>query len=137
MVPKDKNYLAIDPGSDKCGLAVVGNNRKILIRVIVTRASLIDTVREWLAQFHIAKVLLGNGTTSAKTAALLKTEFPMLSLVVVNEYRTTDMARKLYWRFCPPRGWRKFVPQGFLVPPGPVDDFAAVAIAYRYLDKLK
>jgi hypothetical protein len=33
----------------------------------------------------------------------------------------------------PPRGWRRFVPRGMLLPPRPIDDFAALLIAERLL----
>ena len=52
---------------------------------------------------------------------------------IVDEYRTTDDARRAYWKAHPPRGWRRFLPTGMQVPPVPVDDFVAVLLAQRYL----
>ena len=52
---------------------------------------------------------------------------------IVNEYRTTDEAKKRYWQENPPKGIRRLIPRGMLVPPVPVDDFAAVIIGEKYL----
>ncbi len=44
----------------------------------------------------------------------------------VDEYRTTDEAKLLYWTLNPPAGLKKFLPVTMLTPPGPVDDLAAL-----------
>jgi len=46
---------------------------------------------------------------------------------------TTIRARARYFAANPPRGWRRIVPRGMLLPPRPIDDFAAVLIAERFL----
>ena len=53
--------------------------------------------------------------------------------MVVDEYRTTEMAKKEYWKVNPPRGLKKLIPLGMQVPPVPVDDFVAVILARRYI----
>lgn len=64
---------------------------------------------------------------------LLKREFIDRDIVLINEYRTTDEARKLYFQENPPKGWKKLIPLGMQVPPVPVDDYAAIVIGRKYL----
>lgn len=49
---------------------------------------------------------MGNGTSSKKKYDLLKREFIDRDIVLINEYRTTDEARKLYFQENPPKGWK-------------------------------
>lgn len=128
---------ALDPGREKCGLAVLaraagGAPRVLLQRVIETRA-LEREVGEALAAFAPSQLVLGNGTTSKEARARLARTFPALSVAVVDEYRTTDLARKEYWRAHPPRGLRRLLPTSMQVPPVPVDDFVAVLLGTRFL----
>jgi RNase H-fold protein (predicted Holliday junction resolvase) len=56
-----------------------------------------------------------------------------LPIALVDERETTLLARTRYFAAHPPTGWRRFVPRGMLLPPEPIDDFAAVLIAERFL----
>ena len=71
--------------------------------------------------------------SSKKKYDLLKREFIDRDIVLINEYRTTDEARKLYFQENPPKGWKKLIPLGMQVPPVPVDDYAAIVIGRKYL----
>ena len=122
--------LAIDPGRDKCGIAVLTADGAVLVQEIVPTTHLADVV-ERLAVQYAPTVIMGNGTTSA--AAKARVEMLGRSVTLVDEYRTTDAARAAYWVAHPPRGWRRLVPRGMLVPPVPVDDFVAVILAERFL----
>jgi hypothetical protein len=51
----------------------------------------------------------------------------------VDERDTTLRARELWRRAEPPRGLARLLPPGLRSPPGPIDDYAAWAIALRYL----
>ena len=79
--------------------------------------------------------MLGNGTTSKEARRRIEEAVPDLCIVLVDEYRTTDMAKRAYWQARPPRGWRRLLPVSMLVPPEPVDDFVAVILARRFLEK--
>ena len=59
--------------------------------------------------------------------------YPRLELVVVDEYRTTELAKGEYWKAHPPTGWRRLLPVTMQVPPVPVDDFVAVLLGRRYI----
>ena len=122
--------LAIDPGRDKCGVAVLSPAGAILFRQVVPTAQL-ENVVNTLVEKHAPTIIMGNGTTSA--AAKERVETLGGAVTLVDEYRTTDAAKAAYWEAYPPRGWRWLVPRGLLVPPVPVDDFAAVILAQRFL----
>ena len=122
--------LAIDPGRDKCGVAVLSPAGALLFRQVVPTAQL-ENVVSTLVEKHAPTIIMGNGTTSA--AAKERVEALGGAVTLVDEYRTTDAARAAYWEAYPPRGWRRLVPRGLLVPPVPVDDFAAVILAQRFL----
>ena len=56
---------------------------------------------------------------------------------MIDESHSTEEARKLYWQYNPPTGWRRFVPKGMQFPPEPVDDLTAYVIGKRYTKQLK
>ena len=122
--------LAIDPGRDKCGIAVLSPQGDILLHEIVPTGALETRVSEVAAEYA-PRIIMGDGTTSAATKARIEAQVGAVTLV--DEYRTTEEGRRLYWAENPPRGWRRLVPRGLLTPTVPVDDFAAVALARRFL----
>ena len=122
--------LAIDPGREKCGVAVLATDGRILVQEVVVTAEL-DAVVGALIAAYTPIVIMGNGTTSV--AAKARVEALGYEVILVDEYRTTDAAKRAYWEAHPPRGWRRLVPRGMLVPPVPVDDFVAVILAQRFL----
>ena len=127
------SILAVDPGRDKCGMAVLSAGREVLWRQVVETAALTETAREKGGEFGITLVVLGNGTTSQEAEGRLREALPQLPVKVVDEYRTTEEAKKLYWQVNPPKGWRRLLPTTMQVPPEPVDDLVAVILARREL----
>lgn len=122
--------LAIDPGRDKCGIAVLSPQGDVLLHEIVPTGALETRVSE-LAAEYAPRIIMGDGTTSAATKARIEAQVGAVTLV--DEYRTTEEGRRLYWAENPPSGWRRLMPRGLLTPTVPVDDFAAVALARRFL----
>ena len=114
--------LAIDPGREKCGIAVLAADGRVLMQEVAATAEL-DAVVGPLIRAYEPTVIMGNGTTSA--AAKERVETLGCAVTLVDEYRTTDVAKAAYWEAHPPRG--------MLVPPVPVDDFVAVILAERFL----
>ena len=127
------SIMAVDPGRDKCGMAVLSAQGEILWRQVVETASLPELARKRFEEYQPKLLVLGNGTTSKVAAARLKETLPELEVRVVDEYRTTEEAKKLYWQVNPPKGWRKLLPLTMQVPPEPVDDLVAVILAQREL----
>ena len=129
------NIMAVDPGRDKCGLAVIDSQGKILWRQVIETGDLEKIAQERAGEFTPACLILGNGTTSKAARGRLQAALPDLTLRVVDEYRTTEEAKKLYWQVNPPKGWRRLLPVTMQVPPEPVDDLVAVILARRELEK--
>lgn len=128
-----ESILAIDPGSDKCGVAVVSAERVVLKRCIVTPERVAETVRELAESYGISKIAIGDATASKKIEQSLSALFPHLTLVFIDEKNSTLEARSLYWEAHPSRGWRRVLPLSLQLPPVPIDDFAAVVLALRAL----
>lgn len=124
--------LAIDPGREKTGIAILKNS-DVLEHKIINSDELVQTIKSLLEKYIIKTIVMGNGTSSKKKYDLLKQEFIDRDIVLINEYRTTDEARKLYFQENPPKGWKKLIPLGMQVPPVPVDDYAAIVIGRKYL----
>lgn len=124
--------LAIDPGREKTGIAIL-NNSDVLEHKIINSEELVQIIKSLLEKYIIKTIVMGNGTSSKKKYDLLKREFIDRDIVLINEYRTTDEARKLYFQENPPKGWKKLIPLGMQVPPVPVDDYAAIVIGRKYL----
>ncbi|HLA24526.1 MAG TPA: pre-16S rRNA-processing nuclease YqgF [bacterium] len=124
--------LAVDPGREKCGLAVV-DGAAVLARAVVTRDHLSARLRSWKQRFAITEVVVGNRTGAEEVAAVIRLELPGVTLTLGDEAGTTLEARRLYFADHPRRGWRRLVPVGLQVPPEPYDDYAAVVVARRRL----
>ncbi len=136
MIKLNEEYTvaAVDPGRDKCGFAVMDSSEKILYQKVIDTVSLEKAVEGAKKKYGFKVLILGNGTTSRKAEERLKKAFSELSVMVVDEYRTTEMAKKEYWKANPPRGLKRLIPLGMQVPPVPVDDFVAVILARRFVN---
>lgn len=124
---------AIDPGKDKCGFAVLAIQGEILLQDVIQTAELIEKLRMAVQKYSLRCLVLGNGTTSRMAAQRIQGALPELEIEIVDEYRTTEIARNEYWKVHPPSGWRRLLPVTMQVPPVPVDDFVAVLLARRYI----
>jgi RNase H-fold protein (predicted Holliday junction resolvase) len=125
------DVLGVDPGQAKVGYAVVNAEGAALEQGVEPVATLADRLSAVLAAHPVGAIALGKGTNAAGIAAALA----RLGLPVhlVDEYETSRRARELYFRLNPPRGWRRLIPTGLQLPPRPIDDFAAILIARRFL----
>lgn len=128
---------ALDPGRDKCGLAVMADNGEILAQAVVPTVWLADEIKTICDVFSPDLLLMGNGTTSNTARKTIEEALPNLPIKMVDEYKTTEEARDEYWKANPPKGWRRFFPISMQVPPVPVDDFVAIILARRYLINLE
>lgn len=124
--------LSIDPGRDKCGVAVVSASGTVRLRRIVARAQMQTEVPALVAAHGIEQVVLGHSTTARQMRADLQLWLPGVPISTINETGSTLEARGLYWQEHPPSGWRRLLPLALQVPPEPVDDFAAIVLAHRF-----
>lgn len=120
--------LAVDPGSQKCGIAIVDweDPQTPLYLGVVDRESLNDALGSLMKQFAPDRLILGSGSHSKRIRQESAFEWEL-----VDEHGTTLEARKLYFERNPPRGWRKWAPRGLLTPPEPIDAYAAWAMLLR------
>ena len=133
-----QRVLAVDPGREKCGVAIVDSQQGVLWRQVVDAASLKGTAADLLDRFGYRVVVLGDQTASGNVRLQLQ---PLLDqalvdeIILIDEHGSTEEARTRYWQEVPPTGWRRLLPRGLLSPPCAVDDFAAIILAERYFKK--
>jgi hypothetical protein len=116
--------IALDPGKN-LGVAWVSKDGKLLRHQIVTLEEL-QTL-----EVSDATIIVGDGTGSDVVQKMLRARG--LKFVVINEEGTTLEARPLFFRDNPPKGLMRLLPKGLWSPPDSIDDYAAYAIALRYL----
>ncbi len=123
--------IAIDPGRDKCGLAVLDRDGNVLEKRIIPRTEIKARLFQHLSSFSPASIIMGNSSNGRQ----LKEDFKDLDIKFsfVSEKNSSLEARKLYWEENPPRGLWKIIPTSLRLPPVPVDDYAAVILGKRYL----
>ncbi|MDR7482195.1 MAG: hypothetical protein QN183_04730 [Armatimonadota bacterium] len=119
--------LAIDPGRQKCGVAVCAPGR-VLARTVVATEHLADLVREWSGRFGVTEVVIGDRTGAAVVARMVAGILTVPQRLV-DEAGTTLRARFRYFAEHPPRGWRRLIPRGLQIPPRAYDDYVAVLLA--------
>lgn len=127
--------VAIDPGREKCGVAVVHKKQGVIYKTIIKTDELVKSVTNLATTYELTTAVIGDRTTShtAQTAlAGIEVAGQKVSIIPVNEHRSTDEARKRYWLDHPPTGLKRLLPTTMQVPPGPVDDYVAVILAERY-----
>ena len=127
--------IAIDPGKDKCGIAVVHKEEGVLFKQVISTRELNSMVEQLVVNYKSIHVLIGDRTTSQETKKKLEQLIftgKTIEVILVDEHRSTDQARERYWREHPPRGIMKLIPTTMQVPPRPVDDYVAVILAERY-----
>lgn len=130
------NLLAVDPGSDKCGVAVIGADGRVLHQAVVG-ASEIGVVSAGLVAEHaVTCLLLGDRTAAKSVRDRLRQARVRLEPVIVDEHRSSEEGRRRYFRDNPRRGWRRLLPVTLQTPPRPYDDYVAIVLAERYLRSL-
>ena len=126
--------ISIDPGKAKCGIAVVNSSGEVLKREVVSTTIIVETLSEFINKYSAEKFLIGSGTFSKTVKKMITDLLPNITIEVVDEKHSTEVARKLYFKEYPPKGIFKIIPLGLQIPPVPYDDFAAVVLAKKYLN---
>ena len=129
-----KLYLGIDPGRSKTGLALVNGAGKIVKLHIAESQNIDNEIVEFIKNSCPVHIVLGNGTNSRNIGESVKRVLPDVLIAVVEEAHSTEEARTLYWQENPPKGMKKLIPLGMLVPPVPLDAYAAVILVRRFLE---
>jgi RNase H-fold protein (predicted Holliday junction resolvase) len=132
--------IAVDPGREKCGVAVVNRKSGALWKDVIQTPCLVPVVAELAQERQVTTVIIGDRTMSREARRLLTAvlvDGKPLTVIPVDEHRSSDEARGRYWLDHPPRGLGRLVPVTMRVPPVPVDDYVAVILAERYFFRQK
>ncbi len=126
--------LAVDPGREKCGVAVVAPSRAVLVQEIVPRDNLPLRVAHFVGRYGVETLVLGDRTAAREVRDQLRQAGFRLDIVFVDEHRSSELGRRRYLETHPGRGWERLLPVSLRVPDVPYDDYVAVILAERYLD---
>ncbi len=124
--------IAIDPGSDKCGVAVVRSSGEVSYRAIVAAADLCTTVRTLVERYRPQHILCGKGTGSKPLLRALQAAGLGMAITPMDESYTSEAARRRYVAENPPRGLEKLLPSSLRTPSVPYDDYVAVILGERF-----
>ena len=128
--------LGLDPGRDKCGLAVM-DREQVIYHQIVNSDRAIMHIQQLVRDYNPKSIVIGDGTTSSYWREKIESELtPKIGVVTVDEKNSTLEARDRYWLMYPPKGLRRIMPQGLLIPPRPIDDIVAILLIERYYQTL-
>ncbi|NLU43080.1 MAG: Holliday junction resolvase RuvX [Firmicutes bacterium] len=134
--PDEEVVVAVDPGREKCGLAALTLDGRVVYKGIVAPDSVPEAVASLLDSRRADALVIGDRTAMRDVMALLGEA--LLSrfgsgVVAVDEHLSSVEARSRYLDEHRPRGIARLIPKGMRTPPEPIDDYAAVVLAERYL----
>jgi len=125
--------LAIDPGKIKCGLALLNEDAQVLEKKIVPRQDIIAILTDYYSKNSVAALVIGKSFFGKELEQEIIKVGLNFNLVIIPEKDSTLEARKLYWQENPAKGLWTLIPTTLRFPPAPIDDYAAVILAKRYL----
>lgn len=133
--------LAVDPGREKSGVAImIRDTAELVVKAIYPTDQLEQQLQSLGEPYkgRIKELVCGNGTNHKYVFHLLEDLAKQWAITaqLAEEAHTTEMARKRYFQYHPPRGLKRLVPKGMLYPPVPVDDFTAWIIGEQYILKM-
>jgi RNase H-fold protein (predicted Holliday junction resolvase) len=123
--------IGIDPGRMKAGYALIEDSGVVVVAGIEPIEGLQTRLAELLLRRPVRAIALGRGTNSRPVKAAI--DGFGVPIHLVDEYETSRQARGLYFAEHPPAGWRRLIPLGLQLPARPIDDYAAILIARRFL----
>ena len=128
--------LGFDPGKQKCGIALMGLDRKLMFQAVIPSPEAIAKVADLLASYPISLMVMGDQTASKEWKAQMQSAFPDLRIITVDERYSSEEARQRFWQIYPAKGLMKLVPLGMRSPDRPIDDIVAAILIERYLSRL-
>jgi RNase H-fold protein (predicted Holliday junction resolvase) len=127
-----RTVLAVDPGLDKCGIAVV-TPEGTLHAEVVARNGCPEAVASLVTRHSPDEIVIGNGTGSDPLADEIRALAGSIPIALVDEAFSSEKARKRYLLDNPPKGIRRLIPLGLRTPDRPYDDYVAVILAEERL----
>lgn len=126
--------LAIDPGKEKCGLAVLQRNGQVIYKTIIKRPTLETSLKDLLKKYTVEKIIIGESASGKEVHQEILNRKLGHSLFFVSEKNSSEEARQLYWQENSPKWIWRLLPRSLLFPP-PIDDYAAVILGWRFLKR--
>jgi RNase H-fold protein (predicted Holliday junction resolvase) len=130
-----KLILAIDPGREKIGVAILDLGGNVVSKAIVSFSEFTSWCDKINAERKFFRVAVGDGTGKERVIDFL--EQRTIPYTLVDERGSSEEARELYFREHPPRGWRRLIPRSLLFPERNFDDWQAVVIGRRLLELMQ
>lgn len=129
--------LAIDPGSEKTGVALVAEDGSLVWKAILPSGEVPEAAAAMARERAVRTVAMGNGThhrdMKARVEAALARAGLSVPVALVNERYTTEMGKARYLESHPPKGLARLLPKGMRTASAPVDDYVAWIIGQIYL----
>lgn len=133
--------LAIDPGSQKMGVAILDITGNLIEKKIIHNSFFEEYWKNILEKMDIHTIVSGDGTHHKdiiqRIESIIKKYEKSIPVVLVNEKYTTEMAKQWYWKENNPYGLNRFLPQGLRTIPVPVDDYVAWILGRIFLGLAK
>ena len=127
--------MGIDPGRNKCGIAILTKEGEEVFKDIFRTSNLSKKIEELLNEYQIEKCILGNGTYSDKVFNILDLLIDKKKIKFIEEENTTYLAEQKYRKENPPLGLQFLNKIIICKPNKPLDDYVAVLLVKKYLDK--
>lgn len=139
---KPEAVIAVDPGRDKCGLAVVKADGTVLVKGIIAREEAAEQVKRLAHAHGVDTVVLGDRTGSRPLAQEIRAAFGepgagALRVAFVDEHESSMEGRRRYLEDHPLRGLGRLVPLSMRTPGEPFDDYVAVILAERFFHSVE
>lgn len=130
-----KLILAIDPGREKIGIAILDLKGNVVFKAILSFSEFTSWCGKISSECEFLRVAVGSGTGKERVIDFLRQK--EISYTLVDERGSSEEARRLYFYENPPRGWRRFIPLSLLFPERSFDDWQAVVIGRRFLELIQ
>jgi len=131
------DLLALDPGSDKVGTAVLSFAKEEKEKTIVKKEKLLDHLEEVFNNYQIEEIVIGSGTGAEEVKEMISSIYSGLKISLVEEEYTTEEAQARYLEEKPMSNYEKLLRKivSWKVKKA-LDDYAALIIGEKYLKKL-
>ena len=128
--------LAIDPGKQKFGYALLTAEKKVIRQGIGKVNDFLRLAEELVATFNIETVVIGDRTGSNEFCAKLKAipTAQKFKIELIGEDGSSCEGRRRFLE-ANRKGWRRLLPIGLQSPWLPYDDYVAAILGERYLDR--
>jgi RNase H-fold protein (predicted Holliday junction resolvase) len=128
-------YLGFDPGRQKCGVAVMDDDRQLHHHAVIPAEEALEELTKLCDRYAITQIILGDQTASKAWQQKIQAALPHIPVQRVDERNSSLEARDRYWQMYPPKGLTRLLPKGMRNPPRPIDDIVAILLIERYWAK--